>query len=73
METGHEPCIGCNRPTRAGTVLFSDRVAARGEDGDTIFLCGDCNARAVSHSGRRLTPGDMRAIAARGAGVGFLS
>jgi hypothetical protein len=36
-----------------------------------MHLCADCNERAVSHYGRRLTEHDMTQIAARGAGLGF--
>ena len=64
-------CIGCGRPTAPGTPLFSDRRTTRAEDGTTFHLCGDCNERAVSHYGRRLTEHDMVHIAARAAGLGF--
>ena len=66
-----EPCIGCDRPTHAGTRLFSDRRTTLGDDGAPLHLCGDCNERAVSHFGRRVTERDMVQIAARGAGLGF--
>ena len=66
-----EPCISCNRATRSGTRLFSDRRTTHLEDGTTLHLCGDCNERAVSHFGRRPTEQDMVHIAARGAGLGF--
>lgn len=46
----NEDCAGCWRPTRVGTALFSDRRSATGDDGSAIFLCGDCNERAISHS-----------------------
>ncbi|MGH2444465.1 MAG: hypothetical protein ACRDGD_00270 [Candidatus Limnocylindria bacterium] len=68
-----EPCTGCGRPTRSGTTLFSDRRTARDDDGRAIFLCGDCNERAVSHYGRRLTVQDMRKIATRAAGPLYFS
>jgi len=63
-------CTGCGRDTRVGTPLFSDRQTARTEAGEPIFLCGDCNERAVSHFGRRLTQTDMVQLSARAAGVG---
>jgi hypothetical protein len=66
-----QACIGCGRPTQPGTTLFSDRTTARSEDGEALYLCGDCNSRAVSQFGRRLTEADMRQIAARGAGIGY--
>lgn len=66
-----EDCISCGRATRAGTPLFSDRRTGLDEHGRTIHLCADCNERAVSHYGRRLTEHDMTQIAARGAGLGF--
>jgi len=65
-----ETCVGCGRPTRSGSALFSDRRYTRGEDGAPIFLCGDCNERAISHFGRQPTDRDMVQIAARGAGLG---
>lgn len=64
-------CVGCGRDTRPGTRLYSDRRATRGESGEPIYLCGDCNERAVSHFGRQPTERDMVQIAARGAGLGF--
>ena len=67
-----EACIGCGRDTHSGTRLFSDRRTTRGDDGTAIFLCGDCNERAVSHFGRQPTERDMVKIAARGAGLGFV-
>ena len=67
-----EVCLGCGRATQSGTALFSDRRMTRGEDGALIFLCGDCNERAVSHFGRQPTERDMVQIAARGAGLGFV-
>jgi hypothetical protein len=66
-----DPCIGCGRATRVGTPLFSDRHTGRDEAGLPIHLCADCNERAVSHYGRRLTDHDMTQIAARAAGLGF--
>ena len=65
-----EPCISCHRPTHTGTSLFSDRRTTRQEHGPALHLCGDCNERAVSHYGRRLTHHDMVQIAARSAGLG---
>lgn len=65
-----ERCISCGRPTQTGTVLFSDRRTTLRADGTSLHLCGDCNERAVSHYGRRLTDHDMVQIAARGAGYG---
>ena len=65
-----EECIGCGRHTQSGTALFADRRSTRG-DGTVIHLCGDCNERAISQYGRRLTERDMVQIAARGAGLGF--
>jgi hypothetical protein len=64
-----EACVSCGRDTRSGTRLFSDRRKTRGDDGNGIVLCGDCNERAVSHFGRQLTERDMAQIAARGAGL----
>lgn len=64
-----EPCIGCGRTTRAGTVLYSDRRTTQDDAGSPIFLCGDCNERAVGQYGRRPTDADMRQIAARAAGL----
>ena len=66
-----EACVGCGRATQSGTALFSDRRMTRGEDGASIFLCGDCNERAVSHFGRQPTERDMVQIATRGAGFGL--
>ena len=66
-----ESCMGCGRSTRVGTPLFTDRRTSHTDDGTAIHLCGDCNERAVSHYGRRLTERDMVQIAARGAGLGF--
>ena len=67
----HDACVGCGRPTRVGTPLFSDRRTTRAADGTALHLCGDCNERAVSHYGRQPTERDMVQIAARGAGLGF--
>lgn len=66
-----QACAGCNRTTRAGSPLFSDRQTALAPDGQSFYLCGDCNERAISHFGRRPTEDDIRAIAARAAGLGF--
>ncbi len=73
MESGNvtEGCINCGRATRAGTPLFSDRRTGLDDHGSPMHLCADCNERAVSHYGRRLTEHDMTQIAARGAGLGF--
>jgi hypothetical protein len=68
-----EACAGCGRDTRPGTRLYSDRRATPVEGSETIFLCGDCNERAVSHFGRQPNEKDMVQIAARGAGLGFAS
>jgi hypothetical protein len=67
-----EHCLGCGRATQSGTSLFSDRRTTLGEDGARIFLCADCNERAVSHFGRQPTERDMVQMAARGAGLGFV-
>jgi hypothetical protein len=67
----NEPCIGCGRSTGAGTRFFSDRRTTRDPSGTAHHLCGDCNERAISHYGRRLTDSDMVRIAARGAGLGM--
>lgn len=72
MSSAHsapEACLSCGRTTRVGTTLFSDRRVTRGEGVD-LYLCGDCNERAVSQYGRRLTEHDMVQIAARAAGLG---
>jgi len=66
-----EPCIGCGRSTRVGSSLFSDRRTTRADDGTALYLCGDCNERAISHYGRQPTERDMVQIAARGAGFGM--
>ena len=66
-----EGCVGCGRPTQPGTPLFSDRRSTVLEDGTRVHLCGDCNERAASQFGRRPTDADMRAIAARGSGIGY--
>ena len=66
-----EACAGCGRDTQAGTRLFSDRRTTRAESSEPIFLCGDCNERAVSHFGRQPTERDMVQIAARSAGFGL--
>jgi hypothetical protein len=71
MVEAKQACIGCSRPTQPGTPLYSDRTAAHSEDGEVLYLCGDCNLRAVSQFGRRITDADMRQIAARGAGMGY--
>jgi len=65
-----EACISRGRATRAGTPLFSDRRTTRSEVGVVLHLCGDCNERAVSRYGRRLTEHDMVKIAAGAAGLG---
>jgi hypothetical protein len=65
-----QPCTGCGRETKVGTPLFSDRQTAHPEGGEPIYLCGDCNERAVSHFGRRLTEKDMLQLSARAAGIG---
>jgi hypothetical protein len=67
----NEPCIGCGRSTGVGTRLFSDRRTTREPAGTALHLCGDCNERAISHYGRRLSDTDMVKIAARGAGLGM--
>lgn len=69
--TSSDACVGCGRPTRSGTRLFSDRTTTRLEDGTLLALCGDCNERAISHFGRRPGQRDMVQIAARGAGLGL--
>jgi hypothetical protein len=51
--------------------LFSDRRTARGGEDAPIFLCGDCNERAVAHAGRQLNEQDMVQLAARAAGLGM--
>jgi hypothetical protein len=74
-----QTCIGCGRDTRPGTRLYSDRRATPVEGAATIYLCGDCNERAISHYGRQPTEKEMVQIAARasaglgggGAGIGF--
>jgi hypothetical protein len=71
LDETSESCGGCGRQTSVGTALFSDRRTTQGDDGSPIYLCGDCNERAISHFGRRPTDQDMRAIAARAAGLGF--
>jgi hypothetical protein len=65
-----EPCISCGRATHTGTSLFSDRRTTQQAGAPALHLCGDCNERAVSHYGRRLTHHDMVQIAARSAGLG---
>ena len=64
-------CAECGRDTRPGTTLFSDRRTTLLDDRTALYLCGDCNERAVSHYGRQPTQRDMVQIAARGAGLGF--
>lgn len=64
-----QACISCGRDTHSGTRLFTDRRTTRDDDGHAIYLCGDCNERAISHFGRRPTERDMVQIAARGAGL----
>jgi hypothetical protein len=74
MSAHDEPiqaCAGCGGDTRPGTRLYSDRRTTPVEGGDPIFLCGDCNERAVSHFGRQPTEKDMVQIAARGSAFGF--
>jgi len=73
MAIGHkiEACAGCGRGTQVGTQWFSDRRTTRLEEGSSLYLCGDCNERAVSHFGRQLSRHDMEQIAARGAGLGL--
>ena len=68
-----QPCVACGRDTCPGTRLYSDRRTTRPESGEAIYLCGDCNERAVSHVGRQPTERDMVQIAARGAGLGLVS
>lgn len=65
-----QPCVSCGRPTGPGTTLFSDRRTTTTEAGP-IHLCGDCNERAVSQFGRRVTDADMVQIAARAGGLGM--
>ena len=62
-----DPCASCGRPTGVGTSLFSDRRTTRLDDGMALYLCGDCNERAVSHYGRQPTRRDMVRLAAGGA------
>ena len=71
LSSTEEPCINCGRSTRVGTSLFSDRRTARTEDGSALWLCADCNERAISHFGRQPGERDMIQIAARGTGLGF--
>jgi hypothetical protein len=63
-----QACAGCGRDTKVGTSLFTDRQARPVEGGRILYLCGDCNERAISHFGRQPTERDMKQIAARGAG-----
>ncbi len=65
-----QPCASCDRETRPGTALFSDRRVVDGDDGTVIHFCGDCNERAVSHYGRQPSDKEMTQIAARAAGWG---
>lgn len=67
-----EACAGCGRATQVGTRLFSDRRTTRLEDGTSLYLCEECNERAVSHCGRQPGQRDMVQIAARGAGIGMV-
>jgi hypothetical protein len=60
---GGDACLSCGRSTRAGTRLFSDRRVTRSEDA-TLYLCGDCNERAISHYGRRLSDEDITKMSA---------
>lgn len=53
-----EACVSCGRDTRSGTRLFTDRRTTRDDDGVAIYLCGDCNERAISHVGRQPTERD---------------
>jgi hypothetical protein len=62
--------MNCARATEVGTTLFSDRRSIAVEGGDRLFLCADCNERAVSQYGRRPTDADLRQIAARGEALG---
>jgi hypothetical protein len=66
-----EACVSCGRDTRSGSRLFTDRRTTRDDDGHPIYLCGDCNERAISQFGRQPTERDMVQIAARGAGFGL--
>ena len=66
-----QACAACGRETRPGTRLYSDRRTTQVEGSAPIYLCGDCNERAVSHFGRQPTERDMVQIAARGAGLGW--
>jgi hypothetical protein len=66
-----EPCLDCGRETTSGSRLFSDRRSTTSPEGAALYLCGDCNERAVSHAGRTLDRGDMLRIAARSAGLGM--
>ena len=66
-----QPCSGCGRMTQAGTPLFSDRRSTDTDDGGRIYLCGDCNERAIDHFGRQPTEHDMRQIAARSSSFGM--
>ena len=68
--TQGQPCVGCGRVTHPGTPLFSDRRTTRTDDGSAIYLCGDCNERAIDHFGRMPTEADMRQIAARSSSFG---
>ena len=65
-----QPCSGCGRMTQAGTPLFSDRRTTH-TDGGSIYLCGECNERAIDHFGRQPTEHDMRQIAARSSSFGM--
>ena len=66
-----DACVSCGRGTGPGSRLFSDRRVTRGEDGLAIYLCGDCNERAVSQLGRQPTDKDMLQIAGRSSGFGL--
>lgn len=61
VDENREACVGCGRPTAVGTALFSERRTTSGDEGP-IYLCGDCNERAVSVFGRRPTAEDIREI-----------
>ena len=69
-EDKDQSCIGCGRMTHAGTPLFSDRHTTRADDGGAIYLCGDCNERAIDHFGRAPTEADTRQIVARSSSFG---
>jgi hypothetical protein len=62
-----EPCLRCGEETAAGSVRYSDRLAARDPHGGDGFLCGLCLADLRgTRRGRQLTDEEVQSLARTG-------